>query len=372
MKYDKLNLTQEEFDICIKKFAQLNGFEVKHEPKGHEIHYFIIPPDTPPATIRFQVTKTGISLSSALGKNQTLGDDFLIWMRENGYTDRRVLGAHAVYFVPQEKRDDVRRRIEDVVNAESFAVTYDVNPQNCDYRCRITNNKHDSDSITVSQFSSGRLVIQGRAWFVWDQVCPAIEEELGCEVRDILVRIVGDEAKAQRLKLFTPDDITKASESACAKLGFDAYKYLNEYDRKLLDSTEVLISSGIELADYFPFIAPVCRAIEGYLKQVLVTKNAFRSYEVRGSQFTWKRVFVCRSDRTWDIVPEVAQKLGSDKNSQLKGLLLEIHAFIQRVRNHYFHSSPGLPNTISDQRTALGIIEEAYRLIRESYSLLFL
>jgi DNA-binding Xre family transcriptional regulator len=374
MKHDKLNLSQEEFDICIGEFSDLNGYSVSHERKNTEFHYFIAPSDAPMATIRFQITKNGTSLSSALGKNQDLGDEFLSWMQENGYTDRRVLGGQARYSVPKAKRDTVRQRIEEVATAEEFTISFDDEPQHCEYRCRIKNQKHDI--VTVSQFNTGSLLLQGRAWFVWDRICPAIEEELNCEVSDIVVRIVGDDSKADQLRFFTTD-FTKASASARARLGPDAYTYLGEYDRKLLDSTEVLIYSDIEMPDYFPFIAPVCRAIEGYFKQVLVTQSAFRAHEVRGAQFKWigredDRVFKSLPDGTFDVVPTVAKKLGCHKNPVLKALLLEILDFMEKVRNHYFHSSPGKANAISDKRTALHQIEEAYRLIRESHALLFL
>ncbi|MGG2025051.1 hypothetical protein AB1282_04690 [Gottfriedia sp. S16(2024)] len=365
MKLNELNISIKEFEDLLFTYLHSIDTKMEVEEKNNKLfHYQFQPDGEKTVTIRVQETNNGLSISSSLGKNQEGGNKFLEWFNEQESATRKVKDSSASYLVDKHNIENIKEKLVSKIKENSFELEEVVDPQHCIYRWKV---KHPSrqEKITVSQYSTGILLLQGKTWNVWDMLCGEIERELNVSVKEIVIRIASTADESVQ-SVVTDNAVSNATKNVSSRLG-KAYEFLYERDQKSMASSQFFLDTTPELPEYFSYVAPALRSLEGYLKKIIIDKEICTKQEVKHSDFRFhEKVF--NTNQRVTLQPKALAKLG--RNPKVHTLLIGMYDILQKVRNKHFHGGPDQLE-ILDIRTAVKIVEDIYRHVSESYELLF-
>lgn len=164
---------------------------------------------------------------------------------------------------------DVRERIKKGLTNIEGAVEVIERPSSAtEYRAKITT---DGSSLTVTQFSTGTLLLQGKTDKLFDDGCTWIEKIANPSDKEVIARFISaDERSLQEFLARDTAQLLEMAENNVKEKIDDLYGYLEPYDRKLFVASECLCLSGIPLPEFSPLVMPASKAFEGFVKKLLV------------------------------------------------------------------------------------------------------
>jgi len=144
---------------------------------------------------------------------------------------------------------------------------------NIDYRAKIT--KEDS-TITLIQYSTGKLLLQGKTNRLFDNCCSHIEKIATPTGKEVIARFIsGDEKSLDYFTArYTPRLLEISEDKLRRELG-KAFDYLEAYDRSWFVASECICSIKIPLYEYSPIIMPASKAFEGFARKLLTDIGLF-------------------------------------------------------------------------------------------------
>ncbi len=208
------------------------------------------------------------------------------FFREKEETSGPKIPIYANYSISKNNQDLVQEKLE-----ESFSIVKkDVKKPTIRYIFEISDNH---DKITVTQFLSGKLLLQG------------IDSALATRIREI-INTINPISNIEEVLTYIPPkqqaetkqviDQINGFDAYCEKarkvLSADAYNYLSFIDKKQIVTAFVLLEAikdnSISLPLYNPVVYPVAKAFEGFILKMMMEKEAFTIEEYKDNPETAK------------------------------------------------------------------------------------
>ena len=208
------------------------------------------------------------------------------FFREKEETSGPKIPIYANYSISKNNQDLVQEKLE-----ESFSIAKkDVKKPTIRYIFEISDNH---DKITVTQFLSGKLLLQG------------IDSALATRIREI-INTINPISNIEEVLTYIPPkqqaetkqviDQINGFDAYCEKarkvLSADAYNYLSFIDKKQIVTAfgllEAIKDNSISLPLYNPVVYPVAKAFEGFILKMMMEKEAFTIEEYKDNPETAK------------------------------------------------------------------------------------
>lgn len=208
------------------------------------------------------------------------------FFREKEETSGPKIPIYANYSISKNNQDLVQEKLE-----ESFSIVKkDVKKPTIRYIFEISDNH---DKITVTQFLSGKLLLQG------------IDSALATRIREI-INTINPISNIEEVLTYIPPkqqaetkqviDQINGFDAYCEKarkvLSADAYNYLSFIDKKQIVTAfgllEAIKDNSISLPLYNPVVYLVAKAFEGFILKMMMEKEAFTIEEYKDNPETAK------------------------------------------------------------------------------------
>ena len=208
------------------------------------------------------------------------------FFREKEETSGPKIPIYANYSISKNNQDLVQEKLEG-----SFSIVKkDVKKPTIRYIFEISDNH---DKITVTQFLSGKLLLQG------------IDSALATRIREI-INTINPISNIEEVLTYIPPkqqaetkqviDQINGFDAYCEKarkvLSADAYNYLSFIDKKQIVTAfgllEAIKDNSISLPLYNPVVYPVAKAFEGFILKMMMEKEAFTIEEYKDNPETAK------------------------------------------------------------------------------------
>ncbi len=221
--------------------------------------------------------------------------------------------------------------------------------------------KRDESSVTITQFTSGKLILQGKSDKLFHDSCDHVEKIINAPQKDVISRFMQfGEKKAELDSNITPESILRAEAVAKEKLG-DAYFYLDEHDKKLMIAARCLCLAETPLPEYSPLVMPASKAFEGYVKKVAIDLGLVKLEKAKD-----KRGFGFEI-----LTNESAERSSLCKNHKnIDPTLIRLSSGIKTYRHFMMHSDNSSLNIITSYGQAEDKIDSITLDIRETYEFL--
>ncbi len=209
------------------------------------------------------------------------------------------------------------------------------------YRLIITDSK--KNRVTITQYKNLTLLIQGLESQLWLEVSDLIGSNLNITFQTVVAQVVAEPGEqVEVISIVTRNDQDKAESKVKARLG-ECYLFLYSHDRDAIEASEYMLDSGLQPKEYFGFISPTIRAIEGFAKKLLIEIKAFTEEEIRkpgNDRWNFSKVYDRDSRRLTTQVLECLSSVHSIRRKQEESIKDLIFRGINRIRNPYFHDGP--------------------------------
>jgi hypothetical protein len=376
-KVMKLNKIRYSSEVCISRLKDLAqefdlGFDLQ-EKKDHLVLRLIKQGDSDGIIRLYETKKNGQTLDGSGGNTEI--NDLILTLFSERYCqggDSRIESKTAIYQLKQDSFEDIKQVIEICAAKNSYLISDKEAQIHINYMIEVSHGQKQ-DKVTISQFQSGKLMIQGRSWEVWDEICNSIEEVLDVPMEEMLIRLMS-KAGTSVTNVITSDLKSDGQAAIKARLG-GAFDFLYEHDKKLVTSSQCMLLSQVDYGDYYCYVAPCLRVLEGYLKKVIVdlgfyTETDLEELNVNGKpKFNFSWVF----DGSSTLIPKIKTKLGTDPAvvAQKETALLKIYDEYIKTRNPLQHDGPPLQIMVESYSEAESYFDQIVGVIRATYYDLF-
>ncbi|HGE5802516.1 TPA: type II toxin-antitoxin system RnlA family toxin [Bacillus thuringiensis] len=343
------------------------------EKKGHVVLRLLKQGESDGIVRLYETSKRGQTLDGSHG-NISINDMILMEFSERYCQDggSKIESKTAQYSLSEEKVEEVKEVIEKSAKMNSYVVTVKDAPAHAYYMLEVKHGEKQ-DKVTISQFQTGTLMIQGRSWEVWDEICNSIDEVLDVPMQEMLMRLMSKE-DATVTNVITSNLQSDGEKKIKERLG-NAYNFLYEHDKKLITSSQCMFIAEVDYGDYYCYIAPCLRVIEGYLKKVIVDLGLFTETEIEElntngkPKFNFGRVFNGSSA----LVTNIKNKLGTDMTvvAKKESALLRIYGEYISTRNPMQHDGPPMQKMVESYSEAESYFDQIAGVINMTYQELF-
>lgn len=381
MKISKLRFTTDECVNNINKICSKSNIAISREDKSDHIILNLSELDGREGMIRIYDSKKGRTLDGSQ-KNVLFNEEILIEFNTLycGNNDANIRDKSSVYKIKDSKLEEIKMIIKETASKNNYSINEDNDVvQSIYYRVRVKG-KEEKDAITVTQFNSGKLLIQGTGWQTWDDICESIEKELKFSVKEILVRYMGTDKDESIESIESIDNIItntlleKAEEEVKSRLG-EAYNYLYEHDRKLIVSSQAQLIAEVDYGDYYCYVAPVLKVIEGYLIKIIVDLNIKTETEIQEIKPSGKPKFnfgcVFNGNSSMNTTSKQVLVITSSTVDDKEKALLDIYEKYSWRRSPYQHNGVPPIEEVASYEDAEVIFNEIVVMIKETYKVLF-
>lgn len=201
-----------------------------------------------------------------------------------GHEIKEIKSAVTRYeIVSDEIKKRIREGLDDLDGSVEITETPDARTE---YRAKIT---RGPCSLTMTQFKTGALMLQGKTVKLFHDGCDWIEKIANPAESEIIARFISNDEK--NLEYFaaryTPRLLEIAEKNVKEALS-GVYEYLETHDQKWFVASECLCLSEIPLPEFSPLVMPASKAFEGFVKKLLVGIGLFDLgyFQTKGANFS--------------------------------------------------------------------------------------
>jgi len=317
--------------------------------------------------------------------NQQVIDLFISKHKEDIVLPIKGPGKCARYDIKSDDFDIIRNNIEMVASKNGYTVEIKNCLSHMYYMLSVTD-EHSGDKAVITQFNSGVLIIQGKSWNVWDELCNAIDEILNSSVFELIVRFTSDSDsigssvgtecdEPQITNIITSDLQSKGKEKIISRLS-NVYPFLYAHDKILIEATQCMLISKVNYGDYYCYIASALRVIDGYFKKVIIdlglkTEAEINAVNPNGTPtFNYGNIF----NGLNNIIPAIKARLvdGRTSRDDKERALLDIYKLYRNTRSPFQHDGPPVVRMVPTYEDAESEIDEILRILNSTYDILFI
>ncbi|MCU4576140.1 type II toxin-antitoxin system RnlA family toxin [Acinetobacter courvalinii] len=207
------------------------------------------------------------------------------------------------------------------------------------------------DKLTVTSYSTGRLVIQGLPLSCYDEFVFQMSALLNAEG---LAKVISrtDESAVQLVE-------QRMIESTLASIFEDSYGKIPPAIKSMLISGSTLRSIKPKLPDYTCMVFPDLRAIEGVIKNIFYINNVEYVENIG-------EIFEHISQHNYKVKDDFHTLLPS---KMLRTAMGNAYSFYHKHRHGLFHMNDevGSSRTITSIEKAINLTDDVYKLIKDVY-----
>jgi hypothetical protein len=374
MKLNKIRYSSEVCVSYLKEIAIEMDLELDLQEKKDHLVLRFSKPDTSDGIIRIYETKKNGQTLDGSGGNTEINDLILTLFSERYCQggDSRIESKTAIYELKQDSFDDIKETIESCAVKNNYDTNYKEAQSHIYYMLEVSHGEKQ-DKVTISQFQSGKLMIQGRSWEVWDEICNSIEEVLDVPMEEMLIRLMSKQGTS--VTNVITSSLKSDGEKAIRERMGGAFDFLYDHDKKLITSSQCMILSAVDYGDYYCYVSPCLRVLEGYLKKVIVdlgfyTETDLEELNSNGKpKFNFSWVFEGSSQ----LLPKIKTQLAADPATaaQKEAALLTIYREYINTRNPLQHDGPPVQVLVESYSEAESYFDQIVGAIRSTYYDLF-
>ncbi len=253
---------------------------------------------------------------------------------------------------------DIRDRIKaSWTQIAPHCVTTNSPSQYISYRSKLSNLE---GNITITQFTNGRLMLQGKSDYFFDNCCDHIEKMAQPSNKDVAARFVSADQSA--LDFFvsrsTPDLINLAEDEVIKSLK-GSYDFLDLHDKNWFIASKCLCLSEVVLPEYSAFVMPSSKAFEGFCKKLLIAigllpLNHFSlktaNFSILNSKSDPKHVAICA------------------KEKHVGTYLDKLRVSLDQYRNFMMHSDSSFVTKVETPDKALSLVNDIFKIEEELFT----
>lgn len=273
-------------------------------------------------------------------------------------------------FVPYEVREikacatryeivstDIREGIQKgLINFEGNVEVLERPNSATDYRAKITT---DGNSLTVTQFSTGTLLLQGKTDTLFNDTCDFIEKIGNPAEKDVIARFISSDDKILEyfVSRYTPKLLELAEKNVKGKMG-DVYEYVATHDQKWFVASECLCLSKIPLPEFSPLVMPASKAFEGFAKKLLVDIGLFDAgyFQTKSANFS-----------ALNDVDNPKRKDICNKEQHANSMLKRLSVCLDMNRNFMMHSDSSKVTKVDSTSEAMEKVATIFKDAREIF-----
>lgn len=206
------------------------------------------------------------------------------------------------------------------------------------------------DKITLTYFDNKRLQIQGKPFFLYQEVTCLLAAYFPFE------DVIKNQSEFFSVEI-SPTEIRDEMKEMLPS----AYNYLNEELKKVLSASLALQKIDIELEDYSSFVFPALKTLEGYLKQIFAGKGILIKKDGFGKFFGYNGV-VRKHEMLHDPKKEINCNVTID-------VIESLYNYVYKHRHTILHAEAIASATriIETKQAAEQIIEQVISLIETTH-----
>ncbi len=196
--------------------------------------------------------------------------------------DGAIENRATTFFVAFAKVEVIREHLAGSFNR---IVWHEGNEAVSFYRAEIFSR---TDRVMVTQFRTGKLLVQGRASELFDDVCDHLDHKLSQPPQERAARYIPESTRDVALEVMNrPDMPDKALIWIKDQIGQDAYRFFFPHDQETLLSAALLLfaleEGKFNLPDYSVLVMPFGRAYEGFLLKLFIQLGMADEADIRQS-----------------------------------------------------------------------------------------
>ncbi|OGP82387.1 MAG: hypothetical protein A2Z08_03185 [Deltaproteobacteria bacterium RBG_16_54_11] len=252
---------------------------------------------------------------------------------------------------------DLRERIKESWATVAQTSEMEVSPSKyIAYRTKLSDRR---SIVTVTQFTNGKLMLQGKTDYLFDMCCDHLEKTAQPSEKEVAARFVSSDQSVLEdfVARYTPDLVSFSEEEVRTEIG-NAYGFLDDHDQKWLVASKCLCNSGIMLPEYSPFVMPSSKAFEGFVKKLMVsiglvpvnhffTKAA--NFSILNDKTNPSRMAVCAKEKYMDTMLE------------------DLRLSLDKFRNFMMHSDSSFVTKVETPGAAKSLVQEVHKTIKEKF-----
>lgn len=250
-------------------------------------------------------------------------------------------------------RNDFKKALEET----GYVVKITNLPQaDKEYVAQVTSN---GMILTVTQYKTGTLLIQGRKSPFFEELCDVVERVAKPGPQDIAVRYISGDEKSLEVfaKQNTIEIITIAENNIRTKLG-KAFDYLELHDQNGLIAAECLRIANIPLPEYSPIVMPASKAYEGFAQKLLTGIGLFSAGHFSSKNATFRDL----NDYT---NPNRKKICNSEKHADT--YLKKINVALDEYRHFMMHSDSSSVTKLNTLQEAEAKLTDLLKSVKENF-----
>ncbi|GGD40952.1 hypothetical protein GCM10012288_13780 [Malaciobacter pacificus] len=345
-EFKNLYLKRELIIDAINSYSDNTNF-VKEEGSAKDRKNYIINSEGKEVKIGIFFKSCGeTTLNPKIGKNQEIGTNIATHIKE--YAKMSEFSQKNITFSNKNIIDENFDLLLEFLK-EQFTVKepLDVNGKGKQY---IINNELGQDSFSIIRYNNKNTFFQGKPLGIFLEIYSLLTELLNLE--DII--IVNEEV----YKIEIDKNNVKEELSCFLPRSYD---YIDDTNKKILQTSLTLKKIDIDLPDYTPFAFNALRGLELYMKRVLLDNGVETT---RKGNF--KDIFTEISASRFVLTQNAESKIA---NTNICNKLNECCSYYSTHRHPLFHSDPRpeISRIIEDKQEADRIITKTLELIERTY-----
>ena len=224
-------------------------------------------------------------------------------------------------------------------------------------------------SVTLTQYSNGTLLLQGKDDAIFDEACDLIDTLCNPSEKEVVSRFISSDEESLRIfaAKYTPELVSLAEKKTKELLG-DVYGFLEPHDQKWFVASECISMTGIPLPEYSPVVMPASKAFEGFSKKLLLSIGLFPADHFKNKAANFSNLH---------DVNNPLRKAICAKDKYADTMLKKLASCIDTNRNFMLHSDDAKVTKIESPKEArekLGVIigetREIFKYFNNLYRLL--
>ena len=252
---------------------------------------------------------------------------------------------------------DIREKIkEDLIVLDGIIEIADKPNSAIEYRAKIT---RDRSSLTITQYDTGTLLLQGKTEKLFDDGCTWIEKVADPSAKDVIARFISSDEKHLEyfVAKYTPQLLEMAEKRVREALG-NVYEYLETHDQKWCVASECLCLSEIPLPEFSPLVMPASKAFEGFAKKLLVGIGLFDTEYLKTKSANFSALSDSNNPKRKGICT---------KEKYADKLLQRLNVCLDSNRNFMMHSDSSKVTKVNSADDAKEKVQTIFKDVREIF-----
>ncbi|TES52111.1 hypothetical protein E2L07_14485 [Halalkalibacterium halodurans] len=286
------------------------------------------------------------TIQPKVGQNQDTSMElatYILGKLEYSYSDIKSR-SYSVHPLPEDELDLIIEYLGELKGVKKVNVS-----RNDTNRYSLYQFKSEiGDKITLTYYDNKRLQIQGKPFFLYQEVTCLLSAYFPFE------DVIKNQSEFFSVEI-SPTEIRDEMKEMLPS----AYNYINEELKKVLSASLALQKIDIELEDYSSFVFPALKTLEGYLKQIFAEKGILIKKGGFGKYFGYNSIL---KKYKYLQEPEIDSIVTID-------VIETLYNYVHKHRHTIFHAEAIASATriIETKQNAELIIEQVISLIETTH-----